>query len=338
MYVRHGINSRHIARDSWHVVVASTIWSSFVVLMFEVVGFRSIAIPIEPVTTIGIVVSLYLGFKSASAYDRWWEARKVWGSIVNDSRIWANDALTFVTGAGPAEARTLVLRHLAWVNALAYQLRKNTRLKAADHQHIFDRRLNDITRFSVGNKDCYRHYLTPEEVEEISQYANPAVHIIRKQGVHVQALLNSGAIDNNRVVGMAEVLGRFYDSQGMCERIKNAPFPRQITHFGRLFTYVFIVLMPFALLDAFATEAQEIGGDTKGLKEYMFALVPFTVLISWLFYMMEKVSESCEDPFEWGTTDVPIAAITRTIEIDLLQMLGDTDLPQPVEPLNGVLY
>ncbi|UOM34035.1 bestrophin family protein [Acuticoccus sp. I52.16.1] len=338
MYVRHGIDFRHILRDSWKLMLLSFVWSTLVVGIYSILGWRWIEIPIEPVTTIGIVVSLYLGFKSSSAYDRWWEARKIWGAIVNDSRIWANHVLTFVTDASPEESRALIYRHLAWVNALSYQLRKNTRLRPAPKQHIFDRRLEDISQFSVADKDCYRAYLSADEVEGVAKYANPAVHIVRKQGRQLQALLASGKLDDNRLVEMAEVLGRFYASQGQCERIKNAPFPRQITHFGRIFTYIFIVLMPLALLEAFASEARQISGSSMLTVEYLFTLVPFTVLISWLFYILEKISESCEDPFEWGTTDVPIAALTRTIEIDLLQMLGEADTPPPLQPVNGVLY
>ncbi|WP_108659318.1 bestrophin family protein [Acuticoccus kandeliae] len=337
MYVREGINPRHIFRDSWAVIVVSALWASLVVVLYEILGARFIGIPIAPVTTVGIVVSLYLGFKSNSAYNRWWEARKIWGSIVNDSRVWANHSLTLVTADREAQ-RTLIYRHLAWVNALAFQLRKNSRLKPAAKQHIFDRRLEDISAFDTATRECYRRYLSPEEAEDLTRYANPAVHIIRKQGAHLQALLREGALDNNRIVQMAEVLGRFYDSQGACERIKNAPFPRQITHFGLIFTYLFMAMMPLALVDTFARTVVGREWTIVTAHEYMFTMVPFSVLISWLFFIVEKVSESCEDPFEWGTTDVPISALTRTIEIDLLQMLDEPNVPQQLQPVNGVLY
>ena len=72
--------------------------------------------------------------------------------------------------------------------------------------------------------------------------------------------------------------------------------------------------------------------------EYMFTMVPFSVLISWIFFIMEKVSDTVEDPFEGGITDVPISAICRNIEIELGQMVGADDVPEPLEPVDGVLY
>ncbi|MBJ3775536.1 bestrophin family protein [Acuticoccus mangrovi] len=342
MYVRERIDLRHIFRDSWRVMVISALWALVVVAIYDVGGVRFIGIPIAPVTTIGIVVSLYLGFKSNSAYNRWWEARTIWGAIVNDSRIWANHSLTLVTDVPGADARqaahTLIYRHLAFVNALAFQLRKNSRLKPAQKQHVFDRRLQDVSAFDTSTRECYRRYLSAEEADDLNRYANPAVHIVRKQGAHLQRLLRDGAIDDNRIVQMAEVLGRFYDSQGRCERIKNAPFPRQITHFGRIFTYIFMALMPLALIETFERTLSEHDLTLFAAHEYMFVMVPFSMVISWLFYLVEKISESCEDPFEWGTTDVPISALTRTIEIDLMQMLDEPDVPQQLQPIDGVLY
>ena len=66
-------------------------------------------------------------------------------------------------------------------------------------------------------------------------------------------------------------------------------------------------------------------------------MIPFYIIISWIFLTMEQVGDSSEDPFENFINDVPMNAICRTIEIDLLQMLGETDLPEKVQPVDGVL-
>ena len=125
---------------------------------------------------------------------------------------------------------------------------------------------------------------------------------------------------------------------GQCERIKNTPFPRQINVFGRVFTYVFIGLVPLALIQAFEETIARHNPSEWMFDEYLMFMLPFSVLISWVFYVLEKVSESCEDPFEWGPTDVPIAALTRVVELDLLGMLGEADGLSRVAPIDGVIY
>ncbi len=89
MYVQRGINYWHLFHDSWRFLVTIILWSVLVVYLHEIRGYTAIAIPMAPITIIGIAVTLYLGFKSESAYNRWWEARKLWGRIIHDSRSWA---------------------------------------------------------------------------------------------------------------------------------------------------------------------------------------------------------------------------------------------------------
>lgn len=342
MHLRNGITSKHLFWDSWPLLLISGAWSALVTYLFEIRGYEAIAVPTLPVATIGIVVSLYLGFKSKSAYDRWWEARQIWGQVVNDSRTFANQALNLISRPDGAEdpAPVLVHRHLAWVNALAYQLRKKSRLKVGPHQRVFDYRIEDTSTLPTASPAAYERHLAEGEAEEIRHLANPATHILRLQGAHLHVLMRRGQLENNRIVAMMRVVGQLYDCQGKCERIKNTPFPRQITFFGLVFTWIFILLLPLAFVDPFAEQAEKAmgGKEIVSFHVYMLAMVPFSMVVAWIFFMLEKVSESCEDPFEWGTTDVPIAALTRTIEIDLLQMLGESAVPEPLLPRQGVLY
>ena len=342
MHLRNGITYKHLFWDSWPLLLISCTWSSLVTYLFEVRGYEVIAVPTLPVATIGIVVSLYLGFKSKSAYDRWWEARQIWGQIVNDSRTFANQALNLISCPDGAEhpAPLLVHRHLAWVNALGYQLRKKSRLKVSSYQRVFDYRIKNISILPTSSPAAYERHLAEGEAEEVRHLANPATHILRLQGAHLHVLMRQGQLENNRIVAMMGVVGRLYDCQGRCERIKNTPFPRQITYFGLVFTWIFILLLPLAFVDPFAEQgAKAVGGrEIDTFHVYMLAMVPFSMVVAWIFFMLEKVSESCEDPFEWATTDVPIATLTRTIEIDLLQMLGESEIPKPLEPRQGVLY
>ncbi len=318
-------------------------WSLLVVYLFEFQDFRQIDIPILPVTTIGVAVALYLGFKSTQAYGRWWEARMIWGGIVNDSRSWANFVvgLVYHNDEIPVKSvhRELIHHHLAWVNALVYQLRKTSRLQETDSTHIFDyrRRRND-KEDPHSSTDCYAGFLGSEGFKDIQTYNNPAVQILGNQSIRLQCLAADGWLDSYQHVAMMNLLSRFNDAQGKCERIKNTPFPRQIAHFGTIFTKIFIVLIPLAFLDAFGTEADRLHLDNLHHHEYMVSLVPFATLIGWIFFMIEKISDSSEDPFEGGANDVSISAISRTIEIDLKQSLDGEDIPEPLKPFHDLLY
>lgn len=341
MYVRGGLRAQDVLADSWRVLLVSGLWTAAVVLLRVSDGLPVLVVPRGAVSTMGIVVSVYLGFKSSSVYSRWWEARMVWGAIINDSRSWANAALNLLSGGAasdPQASAALIRRHLAWVNALAYQLRRNSVLKVSPIQHVFDYRRPDVDTIFTAQPDCYRRYLSEAEREAVEGFANPAVHIARLQGAQVNELLQSGAIDANRAVELMQIQTRLTVSQGQCERIKNTPFPRQFTYFGRIFTWLFIILIPLGSLDAFLDAVATHLPSDRIQDRFLLVLIPFTMVVSWLFYMVEKVSESCENPFEWGSTDVPIAALTRVIEIDLLGMMGEDEIPAPLEPRDGVLY
>ncbi len=342
MYVRRGINARHLFHDSWPFLIGVTLWSALVVYLNEFLGLHFLSIPIMPVTTIGIAVSLYLGFKSTSAYNRWWEARQIWGEIVNRSRDWGNSVYNLIYASGkdldPEVRKELIDRHIAWVNALAFQLRATSRLKAVGVTRAFGhRRVFKDAEFHQ-TRESYRRYLSAEEVTAVEKKANVATHLLRRQGDRLRALAEAGFLDSYRQVAMMAQLGFLYDAQGKCERIKNTPFPRQVANFGLMFTWVFIGLLPLALVDSFEADTRFHALSTDLSLDYILVMVPFTVLISWVFHIMEKVSDSTEDPFEGGVTDVPVSALTRVIEIDLEQMMDAEDVPEPMKPVDGVLY
>ncbi len=342
MYVRRNIAARHLFHDSWRLLLVVALWSILVVYLHEFLGLNLVVIPLAPVTTIGIAVSLYLGFKSTSAYNRWWEARKVWGGIVSDSRLWANHATNLLYNPDkeldPAISQELVGRHLAWVNALAHQLRRTTRLKESHFTRIFDHRLVIKNADFHQVPDSYTRFLAPDEVDEMSSRSNPATHILIRQGLRVRELFADGFLDSDRVVLMMTALDRLHNAQGHCERIKNTPFPRQVANFGEMFTWVFIFMLPLGFIDTFEAETTVHSLSGMMSHSYLFTLVPFTMLIAWVFYIMEKVSDSTEDPFEGGVTDVAISSLSRTIEIDLKEMIGASDIPSELEPVDGVLY
>jgi ion channel-forming bestrophin family protein len=122
-------------------------------------------------------------------------------------------------------------------------------------------------------------------------------------------------------------LADLYDQQGKCERIKNFPYPRQFASINLFFIWLFVFLIPFGVLNEFS----KLG------PYFVWLTIPFSVIVSWVFTSLEKIGESTENPFEGSANDVPITALSRTIEIDLREMLGETELPEPLQPVNKIL-
>ena len=136
-----------------------------------------------------------------------------------------------------------------------------------------------------------------------------------------------GYIDPLNYVELENLLVNFYEQQGKCERIKNFPYPRQFASINLFFVRLFVFMVPFGMLKEF-----EKLGD-----HMVWLTIPFSVLVSWVFSSMEKVGESTENPFEGGSNDVPITSMSRTIEIDLREMLDETDLPPAIQAVNNIL-
>jgi len=145
-------------------------------------------------------------------------------------------------------------------------------------------------------------------------------------------------IDGFQEMQLQEALAKFYDFQGMCERIKNTPFPRQYGYFSKVFTWIFVLLLPLGLLNIFENHVTDTVHPSQQISIMFLQMIPFTILIMWIFTTMEYVGDASEDPFEGKANDVPMTALCRTIEIDLRDMLDEEDLPAGIEPKDDILY
>ena len=175
--------------------------------------------------------------------------------------------------------------------------------------------------------DISKH-ISDEEYEKVMSKVNPATHINRLQGADLSMLKKNGSITDFQYVNMMTTLEEFYNLQGMCERIKSTPFPRQFAYFGSLFVWIFIGLLPFGMVEEFYhIEDGNI----------VWLTVPFSALVSWIFYTMEIVGDVSEDPFENYINDVPMTAICRTIERDLLQLIDEEPIPEKAQPVDDIL-
>lgn len=334
MYVNRIFPPGRILAFSIKPLVILSIYSSIVVSLYIYADFQWLKIPWVPLTLVGIAVAFYVGFKNNSAYDRTWEARKIWGGIVNTSRSWGLMVKGFVTdefAEGNVSKREidsarkrLIYRQIAWLYRLKRQLRV---LKPWEHDASLNRRYRKHINELFPNEDPdveLKNFLADDEVQKILSASNGCTQLLHLQTEELRDLKKRGLIDDFRHMEMQQMMTEMFTLQGKCERIKNFPLPRQYASLSIYFVYIFIALLPMGLLSAFAAgEAGVIAGMTWGV-------VPFTSLVGWVFWMMEGVGDYAENPFENLAFDTPMTSLTRTIEIDLREMLGETDLPAPI--------
>lgn len=303
-----------------------------------------ISIPWLPLSVIGTAVAFYVGFKNNQAYDRMWEARKVWGGIINDSRAWGMMIDGYVTNLfrqNPLDQaalhqikKRLIYRHIAWLYAHRSQLLVTTPWEHANQKGHIGRRASYYQKhMGVGLVDDeitrteLSLFLPDNEYDRLINHVNTATQIINQQSRDLTLLREDNVIDDFRHTQMADVLRSFYTLQGKNERIKKFPLPRQYANISRYFVAIFIILLPFSMIPELAKIAD------WGI----WLAIPITALIGWVYVMMEVIGDYSENPFQGMANDIPMMSLCRVIEIDLREMLGETELPPKVEAKNGVL-
>lgn len=287
----------------------------------------NISLSWQPISVLGIAVAFYLGFKNNSSYDRTWEARKIWGGIVNNSRSFAAALNAFIQGTDAESIKkVLVYRHLAWLTALRFQLRLSR-----EWEHM-EARVTGLyipvvceDYFEKLDKEMI-NYISKSEFLSYKSKSNMAAQILFTQSAELQRLTDEGYFDDFRHMELQKLIGSFFDDQGRSERIKNFPFPRQYASVALWQTLIFSLLIPFGMINIF--------GETPAK---VWLSVPFSALVIWIFFLMEKIGDYSENPFEGTYNDVPITAIARGIEIDLREMLNDEHIPPAIKSENGFL-
>ncbi|MBL7962857.1 MAG: multidrug transporter [Flavobacteriales bacterium] len=305
---------------------------------YKALGLTWLMLPWLPIALLGTAVAFLVGFKNNATYSRLWEARTIWGSIINNSRTWGfmtHDLVGTPKGMDPASdaelpiiRRRLIMRHLAWVTALRYQLRQPRVWEDRDKPiNLEMRRTLQVAEQANDLQAQLEKYLDPREVADVMQAANATTQLLARQSVELRLLKEQGRLDHYSHVNLAKVLADLVRDQGSSERIKNFPYPRQLASMNHYFVWLFIVLLPFGMVHEFA----EIR------RGFVWLTIPFGALIGWVFHTMDRVGEINENPFSGGANDVPITAIARIIEVDLLQVLGEKEVPELLKPVNEIL-
>lgn len=306
---------------------------------YVVLEWKFLSIPWLPIALLGTAVAFMVGFKNNASYERMWEARKAWGAIVNASRSWGIMVRDYISNKHAVQPLSekeletirlqLIHRHFAWLTALRFQLRESRIWEAINKKHNQEYR-NKWFRVEEhdGTMEVELHkYLHPEEIKQIMAKSNKAAQIIALQSAQLKELLDKGLIEDFRHMELEKLLLEFYNQQGVSERIKNFPYPRQFATLNLYFIKIFIILLPLGMLQEF----EKLGGNLIWLS------VPFSALSAWIFTTMERIGESTESPFEGSANDVPITAMSRAIEIDLREMYNEATIPAPLKPENNIL-
>ncbi len=344
MYIEKNFGFWNVIKFTGRHILWLTIWATAVTCLYELTHWTWLAVPWLPISVIGTAVAFYIGFKNNQAYDRLWEARKIWGAIVNSSRAWGSTVLAF-TGNYFREKRLtdielqqlrqrLIYRHIGWLYALRNQLLIPTTWEHINQgRHVAKQAQKRQEEFGTGlYKDTVtevelKNFLPAGEYDRLINYKNTATQIINEQSIELAQIKDENTIDDFRHMELQSILNDFYIHQGKCERIKKFPLPRQYGSTSIIFIGIFILLLPFGMANEFH----------KLNESLVWLAIPFTVLVAWVYLMMELVGDYSENPFEGLGNDIPMLSLCRVIEIDLREMLGETDLPPNIEPINGVL-
>jgi putative membrane protein len=285
------------------LLIASTIW---VLHKFKVID---VTLPFSVVGILGSALAIFIAFRNQSSYSRWWEARTIWGGIINNSRIFARQIIAnadnaVATGKASKDEvaiykKEMIHRQIAFSHALRLHLRKQ------------------------DSMEDLRHLISEAEYKDLLTKDNKPNILLNTQGIRIkEAMLREilGAFDN---ISMEPNLATFNNWQGACERIKNTPLPMNYQYFTKLFLYVFIFVLPFSLVSDFFKQKVD------------FLIIPVSFIISFIFSIMNRVGEINEAPFENVITDVPLTALCNTIERDLKEMLGEQDRPEKLAAKKG---
>lgn len=256
-------------------------------LIHNYLNINHINVPIAVPAIVGTIISLLLAFRSNQAYDRWWEARIIWGAIVNDSRTLVRQVITFYKDAGYPEQATefknrFAMRQAAWCYSLGNFLRNHDALMPV------------------------KKFLTDEEFRFVARHRHVPNALLLLHGRDIRRALEDGKINNYQQVEIDQTISRLCDAMGKCERIKNTIFPTTYSLYIHFALYLFVLLLPFGLTEYFG-----------------FIEAPLVITISSVFFLIEKMAIHLQDPFDNKPTDTPVTTIARSIEITLRHMVSE---------------
>ena len=347
MYTKRNYSLRDMAMWTRHDTFVLLLVALVPVIIYEVLDQRWLHLPWLPIAVVGTAVAFIISFQNNASYDRVWEARKIWGGIVNTSRAWGIVVNDFITDDFAEEKATdaqlrairkqLIYRHVAWLTALRHAMRQ-----PRPWEHSMEHPSNKEWEGVIGIRERDHSleeelapYLSEADLEYVLSKSNKATQILSLQSKELRVLRTRHLIEDFRHMEMENILIELYALQGKTERIKNFPYPRQYATLNSFFLWIFVLLLPFGVMFEFDKIGMTLLDEYPRIgASFVWLSVPFSVLVMWVFHTMERIGRVSENPFEGTPNDVPITTISRGIEIDLREMLDEDpeSIPGPIEP------
>ncbi len=253
-------------------------------------------VPVAPFTLLGISLSLFLGFRNNACYDRWWEARKLWGQLIFEMRSFTRETAALLPASEAGTRRRLVRRAIGFTHVLCARLR------------------------AESVPDALRPWVDEAEFTTTIARKNVSNALLETSTRELADCMRRGSLSEFLYPSVEARLTAFSALQTACERILNTPLPFAYTLLLHRTALLFCLFLPFALVGSFGWVTPLIA-----------------VLIAYTLFGFDALGDELEDPFGLTPNDLPLHAMARTIEIDLRESLGETELPEPLQPVNFVL-
>ncbi len=256
-----------------------------------------------PFQLIAVALGIFLGFRNNEAYDRFWEGRQLWGRMVNVSRSFARQVTMVVDPLREYdEAEIATFRQAVIHRTIAYV-------------HAFRHRLRDTDPYPE-----LEAYLTEDEIIALRRHSNVPVGILQNLGERIRQAYRKRWISEFHLPILEASLTEMTSVQGGCERIKATPIPFAYTVLIHRIVAAYCFALPFGIYD-----------DVQLLTPVV------TFLIAYAFFGLDAIGEEIEEPFGMDANDLSLNAISRTIEIDLRQILAEEEIPPPWTAEDSVL-
>jgi putative membrane protein len=275
-----------------------------------------------PFSLMGLALAIFLGFRNSAAYDRYWEARKLWGELLHHARSLARQVLTLtrlppwvpLADAAAPQAGSLALE--ADAGAAAGDVRQRMIRRTVGFAHALRHHL----RASEGTADL-QPWLAPGEQAAFARSQLGHDLLLRLNGQDLGDCLRAGQLDPQIASRIDYHLSGLAAVAAGCERIKTTPIPFAYTLLLHRTAYLYCFLLPFGLVD-------QIGFMT-----------PFVVaIVAYTFFGLDALGDEIEEPFGLRAHHLPLDSLCRMVEINLLEAMGARDLPPALEPVNGWLH
>ncbi|RLB52739.1 MAG: hypothetical protein DRJ42_13960 [Deltaproteobacteria bacterium] len=305
MFVDYRGSTFGLVRWQWRPFILFSVAATAVVAIEEYLPlhiFDMTHVPTLPLAVIGGAIGIFVSFRTNAAYDRWWEGRKLWGRMINASRHWSSQVLLYLPEGGEtvsALQTRLVRRQILYVHVLRTLLRNEDPWKD-----------EEVVAFvEDGELDDYRGR------------SNITHAILHAQFEDMRRENEAGRLNDIRLQSLDSTLFELLAIQGGCERIKKTPFPRGYGFVAERLIIAFGFLLPFGLVESMG-----------------WLTIPMSVLVCMGFLLIGEVGRVLEDPFTLNWPSLPLFALSKTIELNLRDILGERELPPgPVPDAKGIL-